>query len=192
MMRRLARLLQGRRTARAAGQIPDALGGLAAGLRAGHALPQALAEVAASAPAPLGEELALVVRETGIGRALDEALAALLVRLPAEDVRLAVVALDLGRTLGGDLADLLDRVSGTIRERQRLEARIRVLTSQGRAQGAILVLLPPGLATAVHAIDPTYLRPLVETPAGAGVLGLALALQAAGALAIRRIVRLEP
>ncbi|HEX7127634.1 MAG TPA: type II secretion system F family protein [Thermodesulfobacteriota bacterium] len=188
----LARGLRRRRARRAADQLPDLLGALAAGLRAGRALPQALADAAGDTPAPLGHELALVVREIGVGRPLADALAALLARLPTEDLRLAVLALDLGRSLGGDLADLLDRVAGTIRERQRLEARIRVLTSQGQAQGWILVLLPPGLAAAIHAVDPTYLLPLVDTPAGLTILAVALLLQAAGGLAIGRIVRLEP
>ncbi len=188
----LVRHLQRRRARRAAGQLPEALGALAAGLRAGRALPQALADVAAETPAPLGDELALVVRETGVGRPLSDALAALPGRLPTDDARLAVLALDLGRSLGGDLADLLDRVAATIRDRQRLEARIHVLTSQGRAQGLILVLLPPGLAAAIHAVDPTYLRPLVETPAGLTILAFALLLQAVGGFAIRRIVKLEP
>lgn len=187
-----ARLGRRRRAARLAAQLPELLGGLAAGLRAGRALPQALADVAAAAPAPIGVEVGLLVRETGVGRPLADALSGLLARLPTEDLRLAVVALDLGRSLGGDLADLLDRVAETVRQRQRLEARIRVLTSQGRAQGLILVLLPPALALAVHAVDPTYLRPLVETEVGLGVLVLAVALQAVGAVAIRRIVRLEP
>lgn len=188
----LARALRRRRARRAGRQLSDALAGLAAGLRAGRALPQALAEVAASTPAPLGEELALLVREMGVGRTLADSLTALVARVPIEDLRLAAVALDLGRALGGDLADLLDRVAETVRDRQRLEARIEVLTAQGRAQGLILTLLPPLLAAAVHAVDPGYLTPLLETPAGRGALALAVGLQAVGGLAIRRIVRLEP
>lgn len=187
----LVGLLARRRTRRVAAQLPDALAALAAGLRAGHALPQALALVAAAAPAPLGQELTLAVREAGVGRPLEAGLDSLLARCPVEDVRLAVVALALGRRLGGDLADLLERVAETIRERQRLEARMQVLTSQGRAQGLILALLPPALAAVIQAIDPDYLSPLVTTEAGRAVLAVTAALELAGLLVIRRIVALE-
>jgi tight adherence protein B len=147
--------------------------------------------VARDSAGPLGEELAVVVRAAGVGRPLEDGLDAMLTRVPGEDLRLAVVALGLGRGLGGDLADLLDRVAETIRERQRVAERLAVLTSQGRAQAVVLMLLPPLLALAVYALDPGYLAPLVETSTGRAALLTTVALQAAGALAIRRIVAVE-
>ncbi len=187
----LVGLLARRRSRRVAAQLPDALAALAAGLRAGRALPQALTLVAEAAPAPLGQELRLAVREAGVGKPLEAGLDGLLTRCPVEDVRLAVVAIALGRCLGGDLADLLDRVAETIRERQRLEARMGVLTAQGHAQGLILTLLPPALAAVVHVIDPDYLRPLVATEAGRVILAVTAALELAGLVVIRRIVAVE-
>jgi tight adherence protein B len=187
----LVGLLARRRSRRVAAQLPDALTALAAGLRAGRALPQALALVAGAAPAPLGQELMLAVREAGVGKPLEASLDGLLTRCPVEDVRLAVAGIVLGRQLGGDLADLLDRVTESIRERQRLEARMRVLTAQGRAQGLILALLPPALAAVVHAIDPDYLLPLIATGSGRAILAVTAALELVGLVLIRRIVAVE-
>jgi tight adherence protein B len=189
--RRLAARRARRRADLVAAELPDALAALAAALRAGRALSQALVEVTRDCAGPLGDELAGVVRAAGLGRPLEEGLDAMLARVPGEDVRLAVVALGLGRGLGGDLADLLDRVVETIRERQRVAERLSVLTSQGRAQAVVLMLLPLALAVAVYALDPDYLRPLVETSTGRAALVTTGALQAAGALLIRRIVAVE-
>jgi tight adherence protein B len=181
-----------RATARLAAQLPDALTGLAAGLRAGRALPQALAEVARTAPQPLGLALSGLVRESGFNLPLETSLDRLVRAWPGEDMRLVATALELGQRLGGDLADLADRLAGTIRERQRLEDRLRVLTAQGRAQGVVLAALPIALALAVHTVDSDYLRPLADTRSGRAAVGSTLLLELIGLTAIRRIVRPEP
>jgi tight adherence protein B len=190
---RQLRLAQTRRTAaRLAAQLPDALTGLAAGLRAGRALPQALAEVARTAPPPLGAALSGLVRESGFNVPIETSLDRLVRTWPGEDMRLVATALELGHRLGGDLADLADRLAETIRERQRLEDRLRVLTAQGRAQGVVLAALPVALALAVHSVDPDYLRPLLDTRAGRAAVGSTVVLELIGLAAIRRIVRPEP
>ncbi len=187
----LLRLLRQRRRRRFEAQLPDAILSLAAQLRAGLALGQALQVLAEHQAAPLGQELTLTLRRHRLGLRLDAALAELPGRVRSADAETFVAALRIARETGGGLADALQRLGDTLRRRRMLEDRIRALTAQGRIQGLIVSLLPAVLVLALLVVEPQATGRLFSTPPGWATLATVLALQGAGWLLIRRIVNID-
>jgi len=181
-----------RRLARLRAQLPEGLGTLSTSVRAGLSLPQALAQGAESVAAPLCEELARITRETALGGTLEASLANFERRAPLPEIQLLVAALNLARATGGSLAPLLDQLTETLRERERLRGHVKTLTAQGRLSGWVVGLMPVALLGIVSVVDPEFLTPLVHTPAGLLLLGSAVTLELIGAFAIRAVVRVEP
>jgi tight adherence protein B len=173
------------------GQLPAALQVLATSVRAGLSLPQALRAAGEQAPAPLGLEFARIAEEAALGATLDRALENFERRLALPEARLLVASLALARATGASLAPLLDRLVETLRERDRLRGQVRALTAQGRLSGWVVGAAPAVLLAAMALADPEYLRPLIATPAGWALLGLAALLEVLGALTIRAVVRVE-
>ena len=182
--------LHARRQRRFDAQLPDFLLALAGALRAGAGVQAALGPLAASTPAPLGQEFGLLLRELRLGKPLEAGLAALVERVPTEGARLAASALTLASRHGGSLAEVLERAAATLEARHRLQARASALTAQGRLQAVIMAALPLVLGVALHALDPEAMRQLWQTPAGWTVLGLVVLLEAVGIYWIGRIVRI--
>jgi tight adherence protein B len=172
-------------------QLVDALVGMASAFRAGMTLYQAMEEVARSSPAPLGQELALTVREIRLGAGTDEALESLAQRVGSDDLQLVVTGINTARTFGGNMAEMFDTISGTIRERFRIEGRIKALTAQGRLQGVVIGLMPVIVWVAFDFIRPDLTRPMMSHWFGIAVVGLVVAMEAIGALLIRRIVAIR-
>jgi tight adherence protein B len=172
-------------------QLPDAADALAAALRGGAGLSQAIALLAEHQRSPLRDELSLLQRQQRLGLPMDEALLQLAQRSGSRDVELFGATLRVARELGGGLADALQRLAAGLRRRRAIEDKIDALTSQGRTQGVIVSLLPMLLALALLAIEPDATRPLFTTPAGWATLGVVVALQIVGWMLIRRIVRIE-
>jgi tight adherence protein B len=187
-----ARLLATRRLARLRAQLPQGLGTLSTSVRAGLSLPQALAQGADAIPSPLGDELRRITREIALGGTLEASLSAFERRAPLPEIRLLVAALNLARSTGGSLAPLLDQLTETLRERERLRGHVKTLTAQGRLSGWVVGLMPVVLLIVVSAVDPEFLAPLLHTPAGLVLLGVAIVLELIGAVAIRAVVRVEP
>jgi tight adherence protein B len=183
--------LKARRQRRLMAQLPDALALLAGLLRAGHGLTQGLALLSANQSAPLCQELQLVIRKHRLGVPLDGALQELAERIPEPDVALVVLAVRVSREVGGNLAETLLRLSDGVRSRLLLCERIGTLTAQGKLQGAIIGLLPLILMLALTILDPQPMRLLFGTAAGWATLGVIAALEVAGFLLIRRIVRID-
>lgn len=172
-------------------QLPDALGQMAAAMRAGHSLLQALQSVAGQAPAPLGGELSRVINETRVGRPLDEALLALGERVGSLDLRWSVRAMLIQRRTGGKLADILEVLAEFMRDREEVRREVRALTADGRVSAIVLLALPFVVLAAILVLRPGYLTPLITEPAGR-----LMSLAAAGGmvlawLLIRRIVKVE-
>jgi tight adherence protein B len=186
-----ARLMAARRLGRLRAQLPAGLGTLSTSVRAGLSLPQALAQGGESIPPPLGEEFRTITRETALGGTLEESLASFERRAPLPEIQLLVAGLNLSRTTGGSLAPLLDQLTETLRERERLRGHVRTLTAQGRLSGWVVGLMPIALLGIVSVVDPEFLGPLVHTTAGLAMLGTAIALELVGAFAIRAVVRVE-
>lgn len=185
------RWLQGRRLKRLAHQLPDALDALAGALRAGLSLQQALATLAEQQPRPISLEFVLVLRKQRLGMPLDRALGELAERVRRHEFVLFVTTVRVARELGGNLAESLERLAATLRRKLAMEDKIDALTAQGRLQGWIVGLLPAFLALVLAAIEPDAMRLLYTTTTGAAVLTVVALLLGAGALLIRKIVRID-
>lgn len=184
-------LVRRRRVALFDRQLADALQALSAALRAGLTFQQAAEQLARDAPAPLGQEFALLGRELRLGVPLDDALASLGERVGSEDLELAVTAITIARQLGGNLAEILETIGATLRERFRLEGKIRALTAQGKLQGAIVAALPPVLGLVLDHIRPDLVRPMLQHAFGYGLVAAVVLMETVGILLIRRVVRIE-
>jgi len=167
-------------------QLGDMLNLMVNGLRAGYSTMQALEAVSRELPAPISDEFRRVVQEMQIGIQMDKALENLLRRIPSEDLDFVVTAINVQREVGGNLSEILDTISFTIRERVRIKGEIRVMTANVRASGAILSLIPVGLGLALWFISPEYIgaffapnkvlpQPLCGWIAVAVIVGLILA-----------------
>lgn len=172
-------------------QLVDALAGMASAMRAGMTLYQAMEETAKSAPAPLAQEFALTVRELRLGTATDDALDNLAKRVQSDDLALVATSLATARSMGANMAEMLDTIAVTIRERFRIEGRIRSLTAQGRLQGIVLAGMPLVVWVGFDAIRPDLTRPMMEHWFGYAMVALVVALEALGAYFIRRVVTIR-
>jgi len=172
-------------------QLPDVLNLLAGSLRAGWGLLQAAGIVVKEMPAPVGPEFERVVTEARLGIPLEEALSKVADRMDSEDFRWAVTAISIQREVGGNLAEVLDLVADTVRERASLRRQISSLTAEGRLSAYILVALPFVEAGALWAINPTYFNQLLSTTPGLMAGGMAIVLLLIGIVWLRNIINIE-
>lgn len=156
------RFRERRRSRRFNDQLGDVLILLSNGLKAGYSFPQAMASIARSANPPVAEEFARATREVQLGVPTDEALTHMVARIRSEDLDLVVTAVQIQRVVGGNLAEILDNIAFTIRERVRIKGEIHTLTAQARASSYIITALPIGLALILQAINPAYIGPLLS------------------------------
>ncbi len=180
-----------RRVRRLEEQFPQAVDQIAVSLRAGHAFATGLLMVAEEVADPLGAEFRLVYDRQNYGKPLPDVLKEFAERVPLLDVRIFVTAVLTQRETGGNLAEVLDKLSALIRERFKIKRQVRVVSAHGRITGYVLALLPPVVAALLYLIAPAHIMTLVEDPLGIRLVGAAIVLQIAGTLAIRRIVNIE-
>lgn len=173
-------------------QLPDTLGLWVNALRSGYSVLQAMEAISKDAPEPTKTEFERVVREVQLGIDMPDALQHLLDRINSEDLDLVVTAVNIQREVGGNLAEILEVISHTIRERIKLKGEIRVLTSQGRMTGYLISFLPIGLAAFLNFASPGYMRDMFTNRlCGWPMLGLALALIGIGTALIQKIIDIE-
>jgi len=172
-------------------QLPEVLSLLSVSLKAGAALNTALGELAEQMPPPARQEITMVLREQRMGRSLDDALSSLETRMPLEETMLLVSSMRLGLKAGGSLAETLRMLSASMRRRLMLEGKIRALTAQGRMQAWVMGLLPFGVLGALLFMQPELAELYFATIEGLSVLALVVALQAAGAWVISRMVAID-
>lgn len=170
-------------------QLADTLQMLAGSLRAGHSLAQAIDTVARESDSPTTEEFRRITVETRLGRDFVEALAALRQRIGNEDFAWVVQAVEIQREVGGDLAEILDAVTGTIRDRTRVRRQVSALSAEGRLSASVLMVLPFALVAIMAVTNRGYMSPLFTTGTGYGLLAAGGALLAAGGVWLRRIVK---
>ena len=185
------RLIARRRLQQVEEQFPEAIDLIAVSLRAGHALATALLIVAEEMAPPLSKEFRQVYEEQSYGKPLPDVLKGFTERVPLLDVRIFVTAVLTQREVGGNLAEVLDKLSGVIRERFKVKRQVRVVSAHGRITGWVLAALPPGVALFLYSIAPDHVMTLVRDPIGLQITAGAITLQIIGTLAIRRIVRVE-
>jgi tight adherence protein B len=185
-------LLRAERVRRAfADQLPDNLQVLAAALRAGHSFTGGLKAMCDDAAEPSRSEFGRVVGDDQLGVSVEESLTVVGERMRNDDVGYIGLIATIQRDTGGNTAEVLDRVTGTIRERAQLRRLIRTLTAQGRLGGWIVTLLPIGLVSFLTLVQPDYLEPMLESPTGRLALGLGAMCLVFGAFVIRRIVDIK-
>ncbi|MGE5485131.1 MAG: type II secretion system F family protein [Ignavibacteriales bacterium] len=171
--------------------LPDALTMIANSLRSGYSLLQALDAVAKEMPKPVSSEFGRVVQEAGFNIPLEDSLAALLKRVESDDLDLLVTAILVQRQVGGNLAEVLDRISTTIRERMRILGEVRTLTAQGRISGLVVSLLPVALCGALTVMNREYMITFFMHPLGKVLIGVACLMQVTGMLIVRKIVNIK-
>ena len=157
------------------------------GVKAGYSIQQALSSVAEGGRPPLSEEIARVNREISLGLDLEDALQHANTRLASKDFDLVVTAILIHRTVGGNLAEVLDKIAETIRERVRVHGEVRVLTAQARASGYIITGLPFGVGALLSIISPGFESPLFKSPIGWGMVVVGLISISIGYAIIRKI-----
>ena len=172
-------------------QLPDTLTTLAGSLRAGRSLGQALEALAREMPAPMGRELRKVVAEVRLGRPLNEALDDAVDRVGSPDFRWAVLAIQIQAEVGGNLAELLNRVADTMRARSRLRGEVKALTAEGRASAGMLVVMPPALGLVMYTVNPDYMRPMFTETAGHIMLGISAVMIALGFFWMKKVVTID-
>lgn len=176
-------------------QLGDTVNLLANSLRSGYSLLQSMEMVSREAAPPVSQEFRRVVQEVGLGLSLEESMNNLLRRVPSDDLDLMVSAINIQAEVGGNLADILETIGFTIRERVRIKGQIRVLTSQARYSGYVVTFLPIVIAAVITAINPEYMGPIFTfgmppeawccMPVASGFMMFL------GFLAIKKIVNIE-
>lgn len=183
--------LRRRRMKRFQEQLIDMLISVANSLRAGFSLPNAFDIIRSEMEAPMSQEIGIVVQELRLGTELAESLEHLHERMPCQDLDLIKTAINISTEMGGNLNEVLTAISGTIRERFRLQGRIDALTAQGRAQAVVMTIIPGGFLFLVGATNPDYLNPLWNTYSGWAFLTIAALLNIVAVLWVRKIVTID-
>lgn len=185
------RFRRGKRMRKIEVQLPDALDLIGRALRAGHAFPSALKMAGDELPDPLAGELRIVHDEVNYGVSLPDALSHLSERVPITDLRYFVVAVLIQRESGGNLTEILGNLSKLIRDRLKLLARVRVLSSEGRMSAWILGLMPFFLAGVMNVVNPKFMSPLWTDPIGVAIVQYMLGLMLIGVFIMRHIIRIR-
>ena len=172
-------------------QLPDTLDLLSRSLGVGHAFSESLSQVANEMPDPIAMEFSMAFEEQKLGLSLKSALDRLCERVPIPDLRLCVTAIHIQRETGGNLAEILEKVANTIRERFKLMEDFRTMTTSARGSAWILCGLPFFLVFALTVINPDYMKPLLYDPRGHFALLVAVILQLVGILVIKRILDIK-
>jgi tight adherence protein B len=172
-------------------QLSDAINLLANGLRSGYSLLQAMDALAREMPPPIADEFQRVVREIGLGLSNERAMNNMLRRIPSDDLDLMITAINVQHEVGGNLAEILEVISHTIRERIRIKGEIRVLTSQQMLSGYVISFLPIGLGFILYAMNPDYMGAMFQEPCGWAMIAVGVISTTIGFIAIRKIVNIE-
>jgi tight adherence protein B len=183
--------LQGKRLRDFNNQLADTISLMVNSIRSGYSVLQAMEAVGREMAPPVSEEFERIVKEVQLGLPVEQALDNMLRRVPSDDLDLLVTAINVQREVGGNLAEVLDSINYTIRERVRIKGEVRALTAQGRASGYLISFLPVGLSVFIYFVNPTFMLTLVEDPCGWIMIGVAILGIILGFLIIRKIVDIE-
>ncbi|MGD9145063.1 MAG: type II secretion system F family protein [Anaerolineae bacterium] len=172
-------------------QLGDTITLLANSLRSGFSIVQSMETVANQLPEPISAEFHRVTQEIGLGLHYEEALNNMLRRVPSDDLDLMITAINIQGRVGGNLAEILDTIGHTIRERVRIKGEIRVLTAQQMISGYILTALPVLLMLVLYLLNKEYIGRMFRDPCGWIMIGVSTIMIVVGFLIIRRIVDIE-
>ncbi len=181
----------GRRRAAFADQLDDSLQLMASSLRAGHSLLRSVDSVSHEAEAPTSEEFARIVNETRVGRDLSEALDEVAERMGSDDFVWVAQAISIHREVGGNLAEVLDAVGHTIRERNAIRRQVKALSAEGKLSATVLMALPFGIVAFLSVSNPAYLATFTESLVGYAMLVVAALMMAVGGFWLKKTVAIR-
>jgi tight adherence protein B len=187
----LMKLRQSRRLNAFNDQLGDTITLLANSLRSGYSLLQSMEMVGRELPPPMNEEFQRVTREIGLGLSNEEALNNLLRRIQSDDLDMMITAINIHHEVGGNLAEILDTIGHTIRERVRIKGEIRTLTAMARYSGYLVSILPVAVAGLLFVMNPDYMSGLWEDPCGVQMIVLSAIGMFVGWIIIRRVVSID-
>ena len=172
-------------------QMVDGLNLMSNGLKSGLSVVQALGLAVTEMPNPLKQEFNLVLSQNKVGVSLEEAFNSLSKRVPADDVEMFVTSVNILKETGGNLAETLDTIVTTIRERVKVEKKIAAMTAQGFYQGVLVMAIPPILGTIFYQTDPDFMMPLFTTPVGWLIILVIILLEVVGFFVIMRLIKID-
>lgn len=184
-------VLSAQRRSKFEAQLGDTLQMLSGGLRAGHSLLRSVDAVSKEAEAPTSEEFARLVNENRLGRDLRDSMLDAAHRLRSEDFEWVGQAIEIHREVGGDLAEVLDQVGETIRERSQIKGQVKALSAEGRLSAYILVALPIGMFLYMSVVNSAYIATLYTSLIGWILLGVAVVLLGVGSFWLSRVVKIK-
>ncbi len=187
----MIRILKHRRLLRFNEQLVDALMTMSNALKAGFSIMQSFEAVVRNGQNPIAQEFGMVLQQIRVGVNFEQALNNLHQRIGGQDLELFVLSIETARQTGGSLTEVLEKIAATIRERVRIEHRIRTLTAMGRLQGIVLGCMPLLLGIALFFMDPQLMTSFLQSSAGITTVMIIVALETAGFFVIRRIIRIE-
>jgi tight adherence protein B len=189
--RQIVRILKHQRRRRFNEQLVDSLGSMSNALRAGFSITQAFERVVQDGLNPISQEFAMFLQQIRVGIRFEDALINLEQRVESDDLTLMIRSIEIARLTGGSLTEVFDKIAGTIRERMRIEGRIRSLTAQGRLQGVIVGVMPVVLALILMGMTPEIMKSFLSSTFGIGLVVIVVIFEVLGALTIRKIVRID-
>lgn len=172
-------------------QLPDALNSISASLRAGTNLAKAMQQIAEQQPVPMSQEFTLVLSEYKMGKPLEESLLDMYKRIERQEVDLLISAISISRSVGGNLAETLETLASTLREKAQIEGKIDALTSMGRMQGWVVGLIPVAVMLMLRKQEPEGMAALFNEPYGWATLAVIAILMTIAVLMIRKIVNID-
>jgi tight adherence protein B len=172
-------------------QVEEAMIYMSNAFKSNPSLPDAIADVTNSMPAPISQELQVLLREYKLGTPLDQCLIRMQRRLPSRNLELAISALLVGRTVGGNIPKILEDIGSTIRESYRLERVIDTQTAQGKMQAWVMGAMPAVVVTVFYLMDPELISPLFNSVPGYGIIAVAVILNIIGVVMILKIINIR-
>ena len=187
----IAKILYNKKIDKFNNQLIEGLSSIANSLRAGSGFQQALEVLVRQSSPPMSEEFAQVIHEVRLGVPIAEALNNLTERVNSRELHIAVIAINIAREAGGKLAEILNNIASTMRERNKLQGKIKALTAQGRMSGIIVGSLPILLGFVLYLMDPEMMRPMFTTPIGYILIGLVVLMLVIGGFVIKKIITID-
>ena len=181
----------GRRRSAFEDQLSDMLMSLSGSLRAGHSITQSMQSASIEMPAPMSEELARIVNADRVGRPASESMAEVGQKMQCEDFEWLSQAIEINREVGGDLANVLDHVAETVRERAQVKGQVRALAAEGKFSAYILIALPFFVGVFINLTNPGYMSALTQSMLGWIFISAGVVMMAIGSFWISRMVKIE-
>ena len=187
----ILRVLRQRRADRFVYQLPDALSSIASSLRSGSNLAKAMSQIAEQQPAPISQEFSVILSEYKMGRVLEDSLQDMYKRIDRQEVDLLNSAITISRSVGGNLADTLDTLAKTLREKAQVEGKIKALTAMGRMQGWVVGFIPVGVFLMLRKQEPEGMNAMFTDLVGWVTLFVISVMMIVAVMMIRKIVNID-